>query len=299
MSRILFYLVLRPVSLMPFGVIYFLSDVLYLLLYRVLGFRRKVVRGNIARSFPEKSGKERRVIERKFYRHFFDLLMESVKLFSITREELRARCVVLNPEVFEPYLREGRRVVIASGHFGNWELAAQAFSVQVPIRVMGIYAPLKDKFMDRQLGLSRGKFGMELVSRKVVARAFEAPPQGAEAWLFATDQAPSNVYKAYWMTFLHQETPVFFGAEKYAVEYDCPVFFTHYHKPGRGRYEVTFTLMEPAPKACPYGSVTHRHTRLLERDIRETPHLWLWSHRRWKRVRPAEVPLHQDGEAAV
>jgi Kdo2-lipid IVA lauroyltransferase/acyltransferase len=299
MSRILFYLVLKPVSMLPFGVIYCISDFLYLLLYRVLGFRKGVVRGNIARSFPEKSAGERLRIERAFYGHFMDLLMESIKLFSVRREELLARCVVLNPEVFQPYIETGRRIIIASGHFANWELAAQAFSLQVPMRVRGIYSPLKDAFMDRELGLSRGKFGMELVSRKVVARAFEEPAASAEAFLFATDQAPSNVYKAYWTIFLHQETPVFFGAEKYATEYDCPVFFTQYRKPRRGHYEITFTLLEPEPARTDYGDITLRHTRALERDIREQPHLWLWSHRRWKRVRPQEVPLHQGPGAAV
>lgn len=295
MSRIAYYLVLKPLSLLPFPALYLLSDLLYLVLYRLLGFRKKVVRRNLVRSFPDQGRPELRRIERRFYRHFTDLLMEAVKLFSITRQELTERCRIENPEVFDDDIRAGRRIIATSGHYGNWEMAAQSLSATVNMRLIGIYSPLKDKFMDRKMRESRGKFGMELVSNRQVDAAFLERRPGAEAFLFATDQTPSNPRKAWWTLFLHQETPVFFGAEKYATRYDCPVYYCHYDKVGRGRYTIRFERLVENAAQTEHGTVSRSHTRRLEQDIMAVPEWWLWTHRRWKRERPADIPLEARG----
>lgn len=298
MSRILYYLVLKPVSLLPFGFLYLLSDLLYFLLYRLLGFRTGVVRGNMRRSFPQATEAQLRPLERRFYRHFTDLLLETIKLFSISREALQARCTIENPEIFHEPIRKQERIIITSGHYANWEMAAQSLSLATSMQLMGIYSPIKDPFMDRMMRESRGKFGMELVSSRKVDAAFRVPCQSAEAFLFATDQAPSNPHKAYWTWFLHQETPVFFGAEKYAKAHRCPVYYAHYTKLRRGHYRVRFELLIADPEPLGYGEVTKAHVRRLEEDIRACPEWWLWSHRRWKRTRPAEVPIHALREDA-
>jgi KDO2-lipid IV(A) lauroyltransferase len=292
MSRFFYYLILKPVSLLPFSALYMLSDFLYLMVYKLVGFRKKVVRKNIRNAFPEKSKKECLQIEQAFFHHFMDLLLETIKLFSISSKELLAHARVVNPEVFLPYEKTNIKLVVVSGHYGNWELAAQALILQTNLRVMGIYSPLKDKFMDSKMLESRGQFGMVLVSRKIVDAAFREVTDRSAAYLFATDQAPSNERKAYWTWFLNQETPVFFGAEKYATTYDCPVFYTRISKPRRGYYEVHFELMESQSAQTSPGNITARHTRLLEADIIARPEFWLWSHRRWKRKRPQDVPIH-------
>lgn len=291
MSCIAYYLILKPLSHLPFPALYLLSDLLYLLLYRLGGFRRKVVRQNLSRSFPDRDRRELLRIERRFYRHFMDLLMEAVKLFSISRKELTERCRIENPEIFDEAIRQGSRIIITSGHYGNWEMGAQALSATVNMRLLGIYSPLKDKFMDRKMRESRGKFGMELVSSRQVEAAFLERREGAEAFLFATDQAPSNPRKAWWTLFLNQETPVFFGAEKFATRYDCPVYYCHHKKTGRGRFRLHFERIVTHAGATAPGEVTRAHTRRLEQDIMAVPEWWLWSHRRWKRQRPQDIPL--------
>ncbi|MCO6485137.1 MAG: lysophospholipid acyltransferase family protein [Saprospiraceae bacterium] len=292
MSRLLFYLLVLPVSRLPYPVLYLLSDGLRLVLHRLIGFRRNVVRSNLTRSFPDLPHDRILSLEKAFYRHFCDLLVETIKLFSISGPELDRRCRIVNPEIFDHYVRHYPRIIITSGHFGNWEMAAQAMSRMKAYIQMGIYSPLKDRFMDEKMRRSRGKFGMVLVSRKEVGTAFRQTPQRPESFLFATDQTPSNSRKAWWTIFLHQETPVFFGTEKFAREYGCPVFYTHYDKPKRGFYELTFHLLTEDPRSLPHGTVTEWHTRILEEDIRQNPAIWLWSHRRWKKIRPDDVPLH-------
>jgi KDO2-lipid IV(A) lauroyltransferase len=292
MSRLFYYLALKPLSLLPFRVLYGVSTFLYWTLYRIAGYRTGVVRENIRRSFPEKNPAEWQRIEREFYRHFFELLAEGIKLFSLTGAELRAACTIENPEVFDPFWAQGKRVIIVSGHYGNWELASQRFAQMQIMHTRGIYSPLTNKFMDSKLRTSRGRFGMELVSRRVVKALFENPQQRPEAVLFATDQSPGNAKSAYWTTFLSQETGILFGAERYAVKYGCPVVYTRYQKTRRGHYSIQFELITADASTTPYGYVTHVHTRMLERDIRACPHLWLWTHRRWKRTRPEGVPLH-------
>lgn len=299
MSRIFYYLILKPVSLLPFSVLYVLSDFLYLFVYKIFGFRKDVVRKNIRRSFPEKSAQECLEIEQNFFHHFMDLFLETVKLFSITKTELLDHVRIANPEIFDPYLKANRKLIIVSGHYGNWELGAQLLSLQVDIGVFGIYSPLKDKFMDNVMLESRSQFGMVMVSRKMVDAAFREQTEKTSAYLFATDQAPSNSRKAYWTTFLHQETPVFFGAEKYASTFDCPVFYACIRKPRRGFYEMHFQLMEPNSATAEPGSITLRHTHLLEKDIQACPEFWLWSHRRWKRQRPEDVPLNPPFQETI
>lgn len=292
MSQILYFLVLKPVSLLPFWLLYRISDFLYLVLYKLIGYRTKVVRRNIKLSFPEKDKFERQKIEKAFYGHFFDLVVEGVKLFSLNPQSLLRKYRIGNPEVFDPYILSNQRVIITSGHYGNWELASQTLTLTVGLQAIGIYSPLNNKFLDHKLRTSREKFGMELLSRHDVATRLAQPVERPEGVMFATDQAPSNVHKAYWTMFLNQETPVFFGAELYATRYNSPVLYTRYHRLGRGRYEVTFHPISDHPDKLPYGVLTELHTRLLEKDINEHPEIWLWTHRRWKRNRPEEVTLH-------
>lgn len=292
MSRVLYYLVLKPVSMLPFRILYGLSTFLYWTLYRVVGYRRKVVRGNIQRSFPHKNDDERLQIERAFYRHFFDLVVETIKLFSIRKKELFDSCELVNPEIFNPYITAKKRVIITSGHYGNWELASQLLAQRVNMKILGIYTPLSNQFMDRKLCSSRSRFGMQMVNRLDVKALLEKPAVTAEAVLFATDQSPGRSRSAYWTTFLSQETGILFGAERYSTLHGCPVFYTHFEKPRRGHYRFRFELICEDASQTEYGQVTQAHTRSLERDIHAAPHLWLWTHRRWKRTRPDGVPFH-------
>ncbi len=285
MSRILYYLLLKPLSYLPLFVLYVLSDGIYVLLYRVAGFRKKVVLNNLRNSFPEKSEAEILDIAAKFYQHLCDIIIEAIRMFSMPKEELLRRCPVTNPEIFDHYATQGKSVIIVAGHYNNWELAAVACGPQVSHNTMGIYHPLSDTFMDEKLQRSRSRFGLELVHKKEVKQYYEDNKHRLIASMYGSDQSPSNAQRAYWMTFLNQDTAVAYGAEKYAKEYDQPAVYGAISKLRRGYYEMTFHPLEDHSAESPYGRITELHTQMLEKQIIEAPQYWLWTHKRWKKKR--------------
>lgn len=285
MSRILYYVILKPLSYLPLSVLYVLSDGVYVLLYRMFGFRKKVVLTNLRNSFPEKSEAEIQEIAAKFYQHLCDIIIEAVRMFSMPKAELLRRCPVTNPELLDQYAAQGKGVIIVAGHYNNWELAAVACGLQIAHDTMGIYHPLSDDFMDKKLLQSRGRFGMDLVHKKSVKKYYEDNKHRLVASMYGADQSPSNAKKAYWMRFLNQDTAVPYGAEKYAKEYNLPVLYGAVSKLRRGYYEMTFQTLEDTPSESPYGRISELHTKALETQILEAPEYWLWTHRRWKKKR--------------
>ena len=292
MSRILYYLVLLPLSKLPLTVLYRFSDFLYLFLYRGMGYRKKVVLGNLRNSFPNKSADEIKGMADEFYRFFFDLMVETIRLFSMPKAELLERCTVNDIDVFDRFAQNGQHVIIAGGHYCNWELAAMSICYQIPHTGVAIYHPLKNKFLNDKLQQSRSRFGMEMVPTKDVKSFYAENHQRTIATIFGTDQAPSNAHNAYWMMFLSQETPIFWGTERYAKQYNCPVIFLKVTRLKRGYLKVNAELVCTDSQAMPEGEITEAHTRILEKIILERPEYWLWTHRRWKRTRPTDVPLH-------
>ncbi len=271
--------------MLPLSILYLLSDFIFLLLYRLAGYRTKVVRTNIRNSFPDKSEQEITKMVVDFYRHFCDLIVEGIRLFSMPEAEVRRRFTVINPEVVDAFYDKGQGVFMIAGHYNNWELAVVAFDIQVKHTTVAIYAPLKDKFMDGKVRQSRGRFGLELLSRKKVRNFFNDANFKNSALVFANDQSPSNPKKSYWMEFLNQDTPVFFGPEKYAREHNYIPVFAYIKKVKRGHYETTLKVITDDPVNSPHGEITEAHTRMLETQIKEAPAFWLWTHRRWKRRR--------------
>lgn len=290
MGQIVFYLFIKPLSLLPLRVSYLLSDVLFFILYYLLRYRHKVVFINLRNSFPEKSPREIESIARGSYRHFCDLMLESIRIFSISKEELVHRCTIKNPELVDRFYREGKSIIIAAGHYNNWEMAALAFDLQAAHQAVGIYKPLVNAFLDEKLRQSRSKFGLEMVPKDKVRPFFAESTDRLTAPLLATDQSPSNSINVYWTQFLNQDTAVLFGTEKYARSYNYPVVFGHIRKLRRGHYEMEFEVVEENPAGTAHGEITEKHTRILERDIRKEPRYWLWTHKRWKRKRPEQGP---------
>jgi KDO2-lipid IV(A) lauroyltransferase len=288
MNYLIYYLFVKPISLLPHWALYLISDGLYLLIYRLFKYRVKVVSKNIRNSFPEKSAAEHVRIERQFYTHFFDLIVEILKNFSISEQEVIRRCKMVNPDLINQYAEKGQSVFLLSGHYGNWELAAVAAGVQCDHLVIGIYHPLKSKFWNDKLSYSRSRLGMQLISKKELNGYFERTLQEPIITFFGTDQSPSNPYRAYWTTFLNQETPVFFGAEKYAKDFNQPVIYGKISKIKRGFYQMEFELLTDEPSTQEYGEITEKHVRVLENQIQEVPQHWLWTHKRWKRTKPAD-----------
>lgn len=292
MTAVLYTLIVLPISRLPMAALYRVSDLFFVLVYRVFRYRRRVVEENLARSFPEKSAAERSLIAREFYGHFCDLIVESFKSFTVSDAEIRSRFRVSNPEVLAPYFAAGRSVVLAGGHYNNWEWLAVALRQQIPHRAVAIYKPLSNRFLDEKMRETRGKYGLEMLPMREVPAFFRAavadPKTVPYAMIFGADQSPGDPRKAHWMTFLGQDTGVPFGAEKYAREYDLPVFFGVIRKVSRGKYVFELQPLTDRPREAATGAIIEEVTRRLENEIRKDPRYWLWTHRRWKHRRPSD-----------
>jgi Kdo2-lipid IVA lauroyltransferase/acyltransferase len=283
---LLYYLVIIPISLLPFPILYLVSDFLYFLFYYVFGYRKKIVLGNIQRSFPEKTHEEHIEICKKFYKHFCDLILESLKTFTISKRQVAKRVVCKNPELINAYYDKGQSVIIAGGHYNNWEIFAVGVDQLIKHKAIGIYKPLSNKYFDKKMRDTRSKYGLYMISTKIVKQVFDEEINNLTAPIFATDQSPSNPDNCYWMKFLNQDTGVLFGVEKYAKEYNYPVVYGRINKEKRGHYSFEFFKVTNHPRETSYGEITETVTRLLEKDIRAIPQFWLWTHRRWKHKQP-------------
>lgn len=256
------------------------------MIYYVVGYRKKVVLQNLRNSFPEKSEKECIEINKKFYRHFCDLVVESLKAFTISKKQVSKRVICTNPEVINKYYDQKRSVIIAGGHYNNWEIFAVAVDALIKHDTVGIYTPLKNSFFDGKMRSTRGKYGLEMIATKEVKSFFDQNKQRLTATIFGCDQSPSNPKSAYWMEFLKQDTGVQFGVEKFSKEYNYPVLYGRINKVKRGYYTLDFIDVSANPNTTSYGEITETVTRLLEKDIQTAPQYWLWTHRRWKHKRP-------------
>ncbi len=285
LTHLLYYLVIIPVSLLPFRVLYFLSDFLYVVIYRLSGYRTKVVRMNLRNSFPEKSDAELRVIESHFYRHLCDVIVETLKSFTISEKELRKRMILDNPELPDHYYDKGQSILMASGHYNNWEWIAVSLNLHIKHLGAGIYTPLSNPFFERKMRKTRGRFGMLLIPTKEVSHFFEAARQQLTATVFGIDQSPRRNSNCHWMTFLHQDTGVAYGLEKYARSLDYPVLFSMTTKMKRGYYTYHISLITDHPRQEPEGMIIETATRMLEKQINDQPQYWLWTHKRWKHKR--------------
>jgi KDO2-lipid IV(A) lauroyltransferase len=283
-SRILYYALIWPLSKLPYSLLYLLADLIYPFLRYYPGYRLKLVKKHVRDSFPGLTPQKHNAIVSGFYHHLSDIIVESLKNFSLEAKDAGKRIICRDASLLDRFADEGRNVILVAGHYGNWELYAIAGASHLKGRLVGIYKKLKDPFFDRKVASSRGKYGCNLVSTKQIGRAFtdfQAPFLVA----LIMDQAPVSSSKSYWMDFLGQDTAVKFGAEKYAKEFDMPVVYGCIHKVRRGYYEVTYELVEEFPRISSYGFITEKMTRLLERDIIDKPEHWLWTHKRWKRRR--------------
>ncbi|MFT7613485.1 MAG: KDO2-lipid IV(A) lauroyltransferase [Parvicellaceae bacterium] len=286
-SKILYYIFILPLSILPLWILHGISSFFYLLIYFVFGYRKKVVRGNLERSLPHLSSLELRKIERQFYQHFCDIIVESVKNFNVSKKMVKKRMVIQNPELIDKYYEEGRDVIVVGGHYNAWELSVVAVPLYHKHIGIGIYKPLSNKYFDKKMRSSREKFGLKMVPMNKAVRQFAQSSEGEyRAFIMGSDQSPSNPRTAYWTTFLNQETGVLLGAEKSAKAYDLPVINAHIEKVRRGYYTMKYNVLFEHPKDTKEGEITETHTKALEEIILQKPQFWLWSHRRWKHKRP-------------
>ena len=313
--KILYYIVLAfwyMLSLLPMKVHYLLSDLLFWVLYGLLGYRKKVIEKNLKASFPEKSEEELKRIERGFYYFFCDYIAESVKLMTIRRENLRRRMVFKGAELVDEVIESGQSCAVFLGHLCNWEWVTSLPLWVTPKAQCGqIYHPIENKDFDRLFLRSRQRMGAVCIPMAdTLRKIIEFKKAGQPVVIgYISDQVPFWTNIHHWVDFLHHDTPVLTGMERIARKVNHAVFFLDVRRVRRGYYEAEFKLITREPQKMGEYEITDIYYRMLEQSIRRAPEFWLWSHNRWKRTReefnerfevvngkviPKDVPVNRE-----
>jgi KDO2-lipid IV(A) lauroyltransferase len=250
------------------------------LAYRVIGLRRSVVRGNLQRSFPDRSDAERRAMEREFARRQGEVAAEALHASRIGEAELRERVALANPQVIAT-AAPPRPVVLVGAHHGNFEWMLQRVSLEFGDRIIGLYKPLRNQRVDAWMRRMRSRFGARLVPAKSVLKELARFREAAAIGLVA-DQVPRTSPEKHWVTFLGQDTAFYMGPELLGRALRSQVVLVRMRRLARGRYLLEFEPLNEPGEKLPNGEITSRYARALERWIRDDPPGWWWSHRRWK-----------------
>ena len=276
----------RLLSLTPFCVLYPLSSAAAWLLYHVVGYRRRIVRSNIATSFPDKNTTELRHIERDFYRFFCDYAVETLKTLTMTPSTMRRRMRMEGVERMEEALQKSGLVFVYLGHYGNWEWISSLplWTHRPDTHSAQIYRPLNNKPFDYMFYRLRTRFGAENISKYDTMRHIVRLRRAGRKTIigFISDQSPARESVHDWTHFLNHDTALITGTERIAKKLGAAIFFADVVRERRGHYTTRFRLITDRPTAYPDYRITHTYMTCLEQMIRRTPALWLWSHNRWK-----------------
>ncbi len=279
----LFTFTFKAIAIWPLPVLYALSGLIYPIVYYIIRYRRKVVRTNLKHSFPEKSVEEITKIEKQFYRHFCDYVMETVKLLHISDDEMRCRMQFTNPEYIEQLRSDGRPIFLYLGHHANWEYIISITMWTSPELTAGqIYHPLSNKAMDKLIYRLRSRFNSIGIPQKQALRSIITMVRDGKQPLlgFIADQRPPRRPEPEWMTFLNQDTPIITGGEAMGRKLNAHFVYGSMRCVHRGYYELTFQPIHPIEDE-EFG-YSKQYMRMLEQDIKTQPHLYLWTHKRWK-----------------
>ena len=258
------------------------SSLIYYPFYYLVGYRKKVVRNNLINSFPDKSKAEIIKIEKSYFRYFIDLVVEIIKLYSISEKALLKRVKFVNLGELKAYLDNGQSVLVCSGHSCNWEMIIIAFGVHAKHGVHIIYKKLNNQLFNNWFNQVRSRFGNKMVEMKQTMRAVVKTKNSTTVFAFASDQTPVKEHVKYTLRFLNQPTAVLLGLEKVAQQTNRPVFYLDYKRIKRGYYEVHIIPLALNPKETAKYEIIDSFFEILEKTIKREPALWLWSHRRWK-----------------
>ncbi|CAG4991517.1 Lipid A biosynthesis lauroyltransferase [Dyadobacter sp. CECT 9275] len=285
------------VSRWSWNSLYKLSDVLSFILNRIAGYRKKVVLANLRNSFPDKADYEIQDIANKFYRNVTDIMVESVKLNSISRNEVLER-FHLNSYLFDKYYSQGKNLVVVMGHLGNWEMANLFAAARLSHQVVVVYHRLANQTFENWIYQVRTRFGSELIPMREAYVQAITEREKPFMFFLVNDQSP-NPGKAYWTRFLNQDTGVFRGVEKISRSLNAPVLYASIMRDSdkRGHYEIKVEEITDSPQDEPQNAIIEKQIELLERDILIQPDNWLWSHKRWKHKRPEVLQRDQILEA--
>ncbi|HPD96470.1 MAG TPA: lysophospholipid acyltransferase family protein [Tenuifilaceae bacterium] len=285
---LLFLLAIVLIAIQPWVVLYRFSDSMAYLLHKIIRYRVNVTRKNLRLVFPNKNEEELTEIEDKTFRNLADISVEALKGFTMRNSQVLKRHTILNPELLDNYYYNGQSIIGVAGHFNNWEWGAMSAGIQLKHHPVAIYKPLSNKLIDWFLKWHRSLRGTIMVPTTQTYDTFNKYRHEPCFFLLVADQSPSRVNKAYWINFLNQDTACIHGPEKYAKLYNYPVVFIDIQRKARGEYTVELTPLTDDPCQLPDGELTKLYMGKLEERIIEHPESWLWTHRRWKKKRPAK-----------
>ncbi|KAF2333998.1 MAG: lysophospholipid acyltransferase family protein [Flavobacterium nitrogenifigens] len=280
---ILAYPLLWLISILPFPIFYLFSDFVCFLVYRVIGYRKKVVRENLALTLPHLNDAERKVIEKKFYKHMCDLFLEMVKTMSMSPEEMERRFHVTNIDLVLDYAKRGKSVILVASHYASYEWLL-TINPKLGFQGVAVYKRLANPYFDRLIRKIRSKYNTEMIeTRKAIPTMAKNQREGIlSLYGLASDQSPKMERIFHSMKFMGVEVPVHTGAETLAKKYDLAVLFVEVKKVRRGYYEATFIPLADNPKEFENFKITEMYLKEVEKQILEAPEFYLWTHKRWK-----------------
>lgn len=281
---LLFYGLLYPLSLLPLRVLYALAYPIYLVLTYVIRYRKKITVENLRLSFPEKSQAEIHQLYKRYNRHLSHIIVEMLKMLTLSKEQLDQRYFCKNPELVNRYFEQKRSVILLSAHYNNWEWMILQLDSMFLHHGVGVGKANSNKKFEHLINKARTRYGTEVVFADHVRELFEQnnTNQTPAAYMMLSDQSPNNLKKSYVTTFLNQESCMIFGGEYFAKKYNLPVVYYQVVKDKPGYYHIELELITENPRETQYGEITEKYTRILEKTICQQPEFWLWSHRRWK-----------------
>ena len=289
-AYILIYPILWLVSILPFRLLYGLSDVIYFFVYRVFGYRKSVVKENLRLVFPNKSEKEITDITGKFYHHLCDMMVEAIKSLTISKNEMRKRFKFSNIEVLNELEEKQRSIILMCAHYGSWEWI---FILQTYVKHTGyaVYKRLENKYFDRLVKRIRAKYNSHLITTKETFTILKESKSNGELTIngFVSDQSPKVNKAFHWNEFMGIKVPMYTGAEMLAKKLDMAVVFFGVKRLKRGYYETTFKTITENPREYKDYEITDIFFKLVEKQIREAPEYYLWTHKRWKNAMQSDL----------
>lgn len=286
LAYIIIYPILWLVSILPFKVLYFVSDGLYILLYYIIGYRKNVVYSNLKLVFPKKSNKELKQIQKKFYKHLCDMFLEMAKTMTISEKELKKRFKILNPEEFQRLENLNKSIILIFGHYASWEWSI-VIQNYINFKGLAVYKRLANRYFDKLVKNIRSKFNTDLISTKETIQVINNMESNGIKSItgFLSDQSPKLTNDVYWGEFMGIKVPCFTGAERLAKKLDLTTVYLKVTKVKRGYYEAeVITLAEDSNLYKDY-ELTDLFLREVEKQIHEAPEYYFWTHKRWKHAR--------------
>ena len=280
---LLAYPIIWTISMLPFRLLYLFSDFVYIIVYRIIGYRKRTVRKNLALALPHLSNEELLIIEKKFYRHMCDMFLEMIKTMNISKEEICKRFVFKNIEIYKELEKQGKSVAVICSHYASYEWII-SMNYYSDFAGYGIYKQIKNPYFDKLVHKIRSRFNAKLITTRQTVPTIinNAKNNVLSLYGFASEQSPKAKGAMHWAKFMGIEVPVHVGAEMLSKRYNMILLYLNTKKVKRGYYEATLEVLSENPKEVPDFQLTDQYLKLLEKQIYEAPEFYLWTHKRWK-----------------